>query len=301
MTTQKINSRLEEIKANLYKSKSYLQQIRSELNSASLPVLTTQQIKFWETNGYLTLPSFFSEIEMDYIIELHKKVRTKGSDEIVVDDMDTGRRCYLNNLSPKEREDRLKINDLYLEYEEIRNISLNQKLVPILTQFLPDIPVLCNTLSMDYGSQQNLHRDTLYMTPKTDNNLVATWIALEDCHADAGPLAYVPGSHKIPTYRFSNGQVHTVIEEMPQWDKYIKDQITNLQLKEEVFLAKKGDVFVWHAELVHGGSPINNFRVTRKSLVSHYWTKNDCIARGYEQNLESFNGAYWWNRAPQAV
>jgi ectoine hydroxylase len=40
------------------------------------------------------------------------------------------------------------------------------------------------------------------------------------------------------------------------------------------FLAKKGDVFIWHANLVHGGAPIINKASTRKSMVIHYYAKD---------------------------
>jgi len=36
--------------------------------------------------------------------------------------------------------------------------------------------------------------------------------------------------------------------------------------------AKKGDVFLWHGMLVHGGSPVKNPALTRKSMVIHYLT-----------------------------
>jgi ectoine hydroxylase-related dioxygenase (phytanoyl-CoA dioxygenase family) len=41
-------------------------------------------------------------------------------------------------------------------------------------------------------------------------------------------------------------------------------------------IAKKGDVLIWHANLVHGGAPILNPALTRKSMVVHYYA-NDVI------------------------
>jgi len=39
----------------------------------------------------------------------------------------------------------------------------------------------------------------------------------------------------------------------------------------KTFLAKKGDILIWHANLLHGGSPITNVALTRKSMVAHYY------------------------------
>jgi len=36
------------------------------------------------------------------------------------------------------------------------------------------------------------------------------------------------------------------------------------------FLARKGDALIWAADLAHGGSPITDPRLTRRSLVTHY-------------------------------
>jgi hypothetical protein len=35
-------------------------------------------------------------------------------------------------------------------------------------------------------------------------------------------------------------------------------------------VAKKGDVLIWHADLMHGGAPIEDPKRTRKSLVAHF-------------------------------
>ena len=41
------------------------------------------------------------------------------------------------------------------------------------------------------------------------------------------------------------------------------------------FLAKEGDVLIWHADLAHGGSRIRRRGTTRQSLVTHYTPAHD--------------------------
>jgi phytanoyl-CoA hydroxylase len=43
-------------------------------------------------------------------------------------------------------------------------------------------------------------------------------------------------------------------------------------LRNERFAARRGDVLIWHADLVHGGNPVSN-DITRKSVVTHYCPK----------------------------
>jgi hypothetical protein len=41
------------------------------------------------------------------------------------------------------------------------------------------------------------------------------------------------------------------------------------------YLAKRGDVLLWHALLVHGGSAIAKPGRTRKSMACHYFARRD--------------------------
>ena len=42
----------------------------------------------------------------------------------------------------------------------------------------------------------------------------------------------------------------------------------------EKFIAKKGEILVWHANLLHGGGKVINTSLTRWSQVTHYYFKN---------------------------
>ncbi len=51
----------------------------------------------------------------------------------------------------------------------------------------------------------------------------------------------------------------------------MEELIREKDLQKEVFLAKKGDILIWHANLIHGGLPVVNPALTRKSMVIHYY------------------------------
>ena len=92
---------------------------------------------------------------------------------------------------------------------------------------------------------------------------------------DNGPLSYYPGSHKIPPYHFSSGSTIIVNDEMPKFRDYVYGEIKERGLKPATLLANKGDVLIWHSQLFHGGSKIVDPTMTRKSLVTHYFTNED--------------------------
>lgn len=244
-------------------------------------VLNADQSKQWHTGGYLILPGFFAHDRIDQVLAEVERFWTlsRKQDVPTVADIFIGtkeeRRVRLHQAPAEAMALPHKINDLFLESEVVRSIVLDTKLSEILAELLKGVPLCCNTLNFEYGSQQPYHTDSLYMTPPKDLNLAATWVALEDCVPEAGPLAYYPGSHLIPPYRFSNGGITNIDAEMPAYRAYMAKEVAARGLKDETFCARKGDVFIWHSQLYHGGSAIRNPKKTRRSLVTHYFRVQD--------------------------
>jgi hypothetical protein len=58
----------------------------------------------------------------------------------------------------------------------------------------------------------------------------------------------------------------SIVEE---YEASLPDLAKRHGMPEKRFLAKRGDVLIWHAGLAHGGKPISQSR-TRKSVVTHY-------------------------------
>lgn len=61
-----------------------------------------------------------------------------------------------------------------------------------------------------------------------------------------------------------------------EYEAMIAAKVSELKLEKKVFFAKKGDLLIWHANLLHGGEPQLNPQKTRKSMVLHYFDTN-CI------------------------
>ena len=127
------------------------------------------------------------------------------------------------------------------------------------------------------GSEQPAHLDYPWVRIQTKlPHLAASWIPLEDIHADAGPLAYYPGSHKhnlIPPFDWGGGGVVQEGDSDKTADdfaKYLNEQIENLNLRKEIFLPKRGDALIWHGSVLHEGTRVNDRTRTRRSYVTHY-------------------------------
>jgi phytanoyl-CoA hydroxylase len=258
-------------------------------------MLTAMLRRHWEDSGYLILPGFFTADDVEPINDLVDALYHAPPRYLVVDSTRHRKRCRLIDTTPDERAERnFKLNDLYLNEPLVRNLALHPRLVPVLNELLGDPAVLCNSLNFEKGSGQPKHIDSLFMTPRTPRALVATWVALEDAHPDAGQLFYYPGSHTLPLFTFADGSHHAGPGELPAWDAYMDDQLARRELQPERFAARRGDVLIWHSDLVHGGSTIHDANRTRKSLVSHYFTLTDSRALG--SRCVRSGAGYWVRR-----
>jgi phytanoyl-CoA hydroxylase len=268
--------------------------------------LSDRQRKLWNENGYLVIEGFFDEPDIAAIESSLERVWHERPTNVTIDDLVSDRRIRASQVTDDESNHTFKVNDLYLVDPNVRKVVSSQRVVAVVGELLGDVPVICNTLNMEKGSQQGSHIDTLFMTPISDFALVATWMALEDVHADAGPLRYIPGSQRIEPLRFSNGQFHYIPDEMPGWYEYMDESVARYGLEEERFLAKRGDLFIWDALLYHGGSLIDDLSRTRKSLVTHFFTKTDCKsmsrrARSVETRPVESGAGMWLDRALQPI
>jgi len=268
--------------------------------------LTPEQKAAWERDGYLILPQFFGPEIIDPVNALIARLsdpsaRSAELAHRVVIDMLAGaarsRRMRLADAPDEAFRRPIKFNDLVLECGEIRACNLHPRLVPILDELLDGAPVACNSLNFIQGSEQTEHVDSWFMPPPTPEKMVVSSVCLEDVHPDAGPLFYIPGSQKIPPYRFSNGTIRAIDGEMDACHAYLDKAIKERGLARQIFLGAKGDVFIWSCQIAHGGTPIADPKRTRKSLVTHYWRADD-MAR---HKLEVVNGGYYFAKNHQPV
>jgi phytanoyl-CoA hydroxylase len=252
----------------------------------------------FERDGCMALEGYFSPAQIDRVAAAVGRLLRDRPNHVVADSLRTGQRTFWAHAAEPETR-HFKFSDLYLMCEELRELALEAGLTAVLADLLGEHAVLCNSLNFEKGSSQPKHIDSLYMTPRTPHSLIAVWIAFEDVHPDSGPLAYYPGSHRIPLYTFNDGTHHASRDEMVDWFDYIDVQLRLRGLKERRFLARKGDVFIWHSDLVHGGSPIEDDKRTRASLVCHYFGEADCVDKGADR--VAMNAGFWMRRPQQPV
>jgi ectoine hydroxylase-related dioxygenase (phytanoyl-CoA dioxygenase family) len=255
--------------------------------------LSEEQKAFWAQNGFLVLRGAISSDEADEILSaVNLQWANREGNDHVVDILSgelAGKDFRMCDIDPALRSAVYKLNSLFARVPKVREVCHSAVVRSALQELLGGDPIICASLNFERGSQQPYHFDTWYMPPPVDNMMIAASFALEDVDAENGPLTYYPGSHLMPPFRFSNGGLIMIDEEAPTCSLHVSNELQGRGLAPENFRGGKGDVFLWHAQLLHGGSAIQDLARTRNSMVVHYWREQDVPA---EQVRKDQHGAY---------
>lgn len=209
----------------------------------------------WASGGYAVLPKYFSDEFIDQTNAEIDRLLKEGSIQF--------------NYSGK------KIMFAFRKGERMQQIAHDPGIVKAFTFLMGREMKPFQSINFEKSSEQRAHSDAIHMTTYPVGCLTAAWVALEDIGPDQGPLRYYPGSHKLPYVmndRFDHGGGKFLLGESAyfQYEEFIQGWIKQHGLKEEVLYPKKGDVFLWHGNLIHGALKMNKPELTRKSMVVHY-------------------------------
>ncbi|MEG0926647.1 MULTISPECIES: phytanoyl-CoA dioxygenase family protein [Chryseobacterium] len=163
--------------------------------------------------------------------------------------------------------------------EVIKNIGSDKNLLEFLSVLLDGKAKLFQSINFINGSQQKTHSDSIHMTTYPLGGLLGVWIALEDVDENNGALHYIPGSHKLPYFLNSDydnegNALRIGKKSYKAYEEFLENKVKEMGLKKEIFKAKKGDLLIWHANILHGGEPHTDKNRTRKSLVYHFFDEN---------------------------
>lgn len=186
-----------------------------------------------------------------------------------------------------------RIGQLHQKCPDLIKIPANPQVVDFLTWAFGDEAILFGSLNFERGTQQDAHVDAIFFWPEPSYSMAGVWVALEEVHPDAGPLFYVPQSHKWPFYMSDH-----VVEKRPElaaqrdlarqgllsteergllisqlgaaWTEDFKGLERQFATDRIKMSLNPGDVVIWHSLLAHGGSVRMNPTLSRRSAVFHY-------------------------------
>jgi len=246
-----------------------LDNVEARLSTSEITETEAGLCRYWAANGYVIVNNLIDAGILDGVWAAYEKAIQSGRIKLLPESAGGGDPYPGRFLNPHKK------------LGALCRILKHPGLLNLLRLLIGREPKPLQTITAHKGSQQGLHSDSIHMTTYPIGYLIAAWVAFEDIHPDSGPLVYYPGSHRLP-YVFSKDV--GITEEAFQkegygpyhakYEPYIRTLVEQHSLEPHYFHARKGDVLVWHANLIHGGSPRTNLALSRPSLVCHYFAKN---------------------------
>ncbi len=250
------------------------EKIERKVQRGELTPAEAEQCHYWRENGYIILPKLIDEHTLDEVWRAYEKA------------VETGAITLKPELASENDPYPGRFLDPHQKVEAFCKILRHEQLLHWIRVLMEREPEPFQTITCHKGSQQGAHSDSIHMTTYPLGYLTAAWVAFEDIHPDCGPLVYYPGSHRLP-YLFSKdvgisedefkARKYEAYHE--KYEPRIQQMIADYRLAPHYFHAKKGDVPIWHANLIHGGSPRRDLQLSRKALVCHFFVKGSCLSR----------------------
>jgi ectoine hydroxylase-related dioxygenase (phytanoyl-CoA dioxygenase family) len=218
-------------------------------------------------DGYVVFPKATDETLIDEYLELFEAAWDVPPQTIW---MHWDRQVIC--IDREHYDDVTKVSDVHSFFAKAGELVFPPAVLRFMTQIYERPPVVFQTMTMRKGSQENLHIDTGPLTLTEPMSMAASWVALEDVQPDSGEFQFIPGSHRLPELlHYGTDKGHN--GDYGEYGTILKSTLLMSEargLRTETFRAKKGDVLIWHADLMHGGAPIKDRTRTRKSLVAHF-------------------------------
>jgi hypothetical protein len=249
-----------------------LSQIDSRLQEKLITAHEAELCRGWAANGYVILNNLIDGKILDDVWGAYEKAIRTGKISVPPEPAGENDPYPDRSLNPHKR------------IGAFCQLLKHPDLLHYIQLLMEREPKPLQTIAGHKGSQQGLHSDSIHMTTYPLGYLTAAWIAFEDIHPDSGPLVYYPGSHRLP-YVFSK-DVGISEEDFKRegyapyhakYEPYVRDLVKERRMQPHHFHAKKGDVLIWHANLVHGGSVRKNLQLSRRAVVCHFFVKKALV------------------------
>jgi ectoine hydroxylase-related dioxygenase (phytanoyl-CoA dioxygenase family) len=246
------------------------EQIAIRLERGEITAKDAALCRFWAANGYVILENLIEDAVLDEVWDAYEAAVARGRIVLPAEPAGEGDPFPGRQLNPHKK------------VGTFCRILKHAELMKCIRLLMGREPRPLQTIASHKGSQQGLHSDSIHMTTYPLGYLTAAWIAFEDIDPDCGPLVYYPGSHRLP-YVFSKdvgiSEADFKREGYGPYHARYEPRIRELaeQIEPHYFHASKGDVLIWHANLIHGGSARKKLELSRRSVVCHFFVKGSFV------------------------
>jgi len=226
------------------------------LDKGKMMKLTQEELKKFQTDGFLILRDFLESSDCEAILDV-AKVHLKHQIEPIETEIDYGVKSQeyrteninYNSIENKKNITVRRLRQVYHRDILFKNWMENEKIRPILKQVLEDEVVITiahhnsiMTKMPEKSSETAWHQDRRYWS-FSDDNLVSIWLALGEENSENGVLEFIPKSH---TMSFTEEQ----FGEKEYFDSENPLNVALIKTKKSTVL-QQGDVVLFHCKLLH--------------------------------------------------
>jgi phytanoyl-CoA hydroxylase len=224
--------------------------------------LTQQQCnRFWE-KGWLVVEDVFDSKQADNVSALAMSIVDKEyigmKPGYLVDHNENGK------LLPR------KLDGTFPRDRRFRQFILSPKLLQLVESLLGHSPLLMSDVILfkppRHGTAKPYHQDNFYFRLSPADEVVTSWIALDDVDLENGCMRYIDGSHRgaiLPHYPIPGEE---------EYNSAPRQEAIDLS-KESAALVRKGGVVFHHCQTLHT-SHRNTSNRWRKAYIANWVTPN---------------------------
>lgn len=173
--------------------------------------------------------------------------------------------------------DSTRLEQMHVHFPAVREVWLYRPIHRFLSLVfgVPSNP--CQSLVYVFGSQQDAHQDTVHLTPFPAGLMCGVWAALEDVQPGSGELVVYPGSHRLPRVYLHDTDCAKVRGDWSEFGSKVVGRWNELLRQSGAepvpYYAKRGQILVWHENLMHAGSVRRDTSLSRRSIVTHHFAQ----------------------------
>lgn len=244
------------------------ERIEERLANGEINHAEAASCRSWRRDGFLHLTGFHDNRFLDAVWQAVEEAIEAGNIPVTLDTMTEG--------GPWEG----RAQDLHGVVPLLADLLRHKATLDLIGLLLGQQTRPFQTISFFAGSEQAAHSDSIHMATYPEGYLVGAWVAMEDIHKDSGPLVYYPGSHHLP-YQLSQAAGISAKESLTKfyeaysqkYEPFVAGVIEKEGLEPVIHTPRKGDLLLWHANLLHGGTARADKSLSRKSVVCHYFVE----------------------------
>ena len=224
------------------------------------------KVRFFIENGYLIIRNVINKKFVNLIKDDFNNI-------IKSNEYKKNPKYFHYNNSPR-------IIEGWKQSEYIKKLCFQKEVISFLKFVYGRKPIPISTINFLKGTEQPLHSDYIHFGSLPELYLAGAWFALEKVDDENGPLIICPKSHKLGITDFTdlNLQIPKSTNELKAnytiYENYLEEIIKEKKIQKKRVHLNKGDVLIWSANLLHGGSKIKKKNKTRLSQVIHYHFEN---------------------------